>query len=89
MGYLGVETGTTNNEAPEDESASDVRSFFPNKSPYVFGAGRLNGILSGIAEGARAGYVSAWKHWFQFTRRIPEKRWISNIGPKWDETQTD
>ena len=71
--YLGVAPGTTKNEDPQDESSPDVRSFFSNKSPYVFGSGKLNGLLSGIAEGARAGYVSAWKRWLQPTQRIHEK----------------
>ena len=82
---LGVERGT-HNEGTIGHDGSDVRSFFLNKTQQVFGIGKLNDLLSGIAEGTRAGYVSAWKHWFQFTRRPPESRWITEIGPRWDET---
>ena len=83
---LGVGVGTTiENELPDD-STSDVGSFFLNRTNHVAGAGKLGDLSSGISEGPRASYVSAWKHCAQFTQRALEKRWISVIGPKWDET---
>ena len=82
---LGVDRTPRTGGSYEDEG-SDVRSFFVNKTQQVFGIGKLSDLLSGIAEGTRAGYVSAWKRWFQFTQRSPESRWITEIGPGWGET---
>ena len=55
----------------------------------MFGPGKLEDLLSGIAKSTRGRYVAAWKHWLQFTLRTPEKRWIATVGPKWNETIVD
>ena len=59
---LWVEVGDTIEKEQPDASTSDVRSFFLNRTNHVFVPGNLGDLLSGIAEGARAGYVSAWNH---------------------------
>ena len=86
LDLLGVEDGNGGSQETNPNEDSDVRSFFETKTQHIFGIGKLNDLLSGIAEGTRAGYISAWKHWFQFTQRTPEKRWITAISPMWGET---
>ena len=71
---LGAEEDNEECQKGRVGEGSDVRSFFATKTHHVFGVGKLNDLLSGIAEGARVGYVAAWKRWFQFTHNIPQRK---------------
>ena len=71
------------NRAPDD--VSGTRNFFKNQYEYVFGVGKLEDLLSGVSEGTKGTYISAWQQWFQFNSSTPEKRWINEMTPKWDE----
>ena len=51
----------------------------------VFGVGKLEDLLSGASEGTGMTYITYWKHWFQFTTNTPEKRWVFEMNPRWDE----
>ena len=53
-------------DARNGGESPEVRAFFGNKTTYVFGAGKLEGLLPGIAKSARMSYITAWKQWFQF-----------------------
>ena len=44
------------------------KGVFRNKSPYAFGSGDLEDLMSGIATGARTGYIATWKRRYQFTQ---------------------
>ena len=86
---LNIVTKMHTDSSCEAASESDVMSFFKDKPNRIFGIGKLGDLLSVIAIGTMAGYVSAWEHWFQFTIRSPDKRWTAEISPKWGETLVD
>ena len=68
---------------------SGVMSFFKEKAHYGFGSGKLDDLMSGIARSTRASYITAWKHWYLFTLRTPERRWIAKVRPRRGETLID
>ena len=89
---MGNVTGGNSSEPPLRDDAtyeSDVLTFFKENAQLMLGAGKLDDLLSGIAKGTRGGYITAWKHRFQFTLRTPGERWITKVGPRWDETLID
>ena len=68
---------------------SDAMSFFEEQAYQAFGPGRLEDLMSGIAASTRASYITSWTHWHHFTLRAPQKRWITQVDPRWDDTLID
>ena len=66
------------------EDGSNVRNFFRRKTHRVFGMGELGDFISGLSHSTRASCETAWGNRRQFTGRIPERRWIREIGVKWE-----
>ena len=63
---------------------SDVRDFFRIRNEVVYGSGKVDDLLSGVAESTRSAYQTAWTHWAHFTASHSEGVWIEEHKPKWD-----
>ena len=68
---------------------SDVTSFFKDRAYQVFGPGRLEDLMSGIAASTRASYITEWNRCRQFALRTPHKRRITQVDPRWDDVLID